>query len=251
LKATPVGEVFESVKNLSYSIESMAEGFITEPSSSEFAKLSKLYLDSMETFSANLSASTAFSEEVVWAYGRRSSWLKWLCAARKNELELTKSRASKSLLCSTIEAHTVEMLAKVDWNLFTFCCSRRNWREAATTLARIFLESSVDVERVCKAFLNLKFSILTDTRMSVLDPSLTLFELAAKQLKVLELCSDAAFVAADGEDWNELAAFECKLYKSLDGVLFRREIEFLDGLANGRNVQDDDSYQTDSSCGSL
>lgn len=253
LRTMSVEEVFESAKNLSYCIETVAEEFITEPSAIRFKTLSTLYMNSLESLLTNLSNVATATEEVVWAFGRRASWLKWLCSSRKNELvhHGDPRRPCHSILPAAIEARTSEMLIKNDWDLYDFCCSRRNWREAATILSRIFLESlSIDIDKICKTFLNLKFSILTDTRMPTLNPSLTLFELSTKQLKILDLCTSSEFVSVGEDEWLELAASERKFYKKLDDKLFRREIEFLSKVLNTSN-DSDDSEQTDSSCESV
>ena len=243
-----VEESFDSAKNLSYCIETMAEEFITEPSSASFDVLSTLYMKSLESLMTNLSKVDSATEEVVWAFGRRASWLKWLCDSKKNELKLEKN--CREIMPGLIENRTLQELLKNDWDLYEFCYSRRNWREAATVLSRIFLADFSDLDKICKAFLNLKFSILTDTRTSTLNPGLTLYELSAKQLRILDLCKSSKFVYVGREEWLELAESERKLYKNLDKVLFRREIEFLSQVISAVNDHSDDSDQTDFSCGS-
>jgi len=179
--------------------------------------------------------------------------MKWLCSMRKNELKVREDprRPHHPILPAAIEARTSDMLLQNDWDLYEFCYSRRNWREAASALARIFMESlSSDIEKICKSFLNLKFSILTDTRMPTMNPTLTLFELSAKQQKILELCSSSEVVVVGEEEFNKLAAIEYKIYKNLDEVLFGREIGFLRHVLR---LKDDpnDSVDTDCSCGSV
>lgn len=253
LRTMTVEEVFESAKNLSYSVETLAEEFITDPSASELRTSSTIYMNSLESLLTGLSRFESATEEVVWTFGRRASWMKWLCRMRKHELKLHRDsrRPHHPILPAAIEARTSDMLLQNDWDLYEFCYSRRNWREAASVLSRIFLESlSSDIDKICKAFLNLKFSILTDTRMPTVNPSMTLFELSVKQLKILNLCTSSEFVAVGEGEFMKLAATELRIHKNLNEVLFGREIEFLSQVLN---IKDDhnDSTDTGCSCGSL
>ena len=245
--------LFETVKNISYSIETLSEDFISSPSSMEFIVMSKLYLSALEYHIKYFSGVEGSNEEVVWAFGRRTSWMKWLCLARKRELALSPVRSSNNLLALTIEAHTIEMLVKNDWNLFTFCLTKRNFREAASTLARIWLESTLDVAKVCKAFINLKLIIVNDQRTRF-NSSTTLYELAARQFQMLDLYSSHEFEEKKDnvcdEDWLELAQVETDLYKEVNETLFQREVDFLHKILKTESTNDD-SFKTDSSCGSI
>lgn len=255
--------VFETVKNISYCIETLAEEFIVAPSSKEFLDVSKIYLNALENLVKDSAKSNVAQEQVIWAFGRQSSWLKWRLNARKNELERKKGGPSK-LLVATMDAYTSEMLIKNEWKMFHFCAAKKNWREAAAALSRIFLENCLDGEKVCKAFLNLKFSILANNKsLSNFDSSLTMYELAARQIKILELLSCSEYEEKKSNisdiDWDELAAFESEMYTTaVDVVLFEREINFLNKVLNRQSEQDDvdddvddDACSTGSSCGSI
>ena len=218
----------------------------------EFIVMSKLYLSALEFHIKYFSRLEDCNEQVVWAFGRRTSWMKWLCLARKRELGLSKVRSSHNLLNLTIEAHTVEMLVKNDWNLFSFCISKRSFRDAAYTLARIWLESNLDMEKACKAFINLK--LLTVNDLNKLNQGTTLYELATRQLQMLALYSSQEFEEKkeniSEDDWIELAQFEVELYRGVNEVLFQPEVEFLNKILKTESGNDD-SFKTDSSCGSI
>jgi hypothetical protein len=149
-----------------------------------------------------------------------------------------------------MEAHTVEMLVKNDWGLYEFCCSKKNYRDAAASLARIWLESTMDAEKVCSAFARLKLLAAEDPRSRGVPAGMTLLELSTHQLRLIELHSSSEYEEKKeslcDDEWRELAATECKLYNMLNKVFFGREIDYL----NKVSLAEDDSF-TDDSCESV
>lgn len=201
----------------------------------EFNIISKVYLSALDNHIKYFSEVVGAEEEVVWAFGRRNSWLKWLCVARKKELALSNVRSAHNLLALTIEAHTAEMVAKNDWNLYFFHFSKRNYRDAAAILARIWIENPFDVDKLCQGFLKLKLAMLSNnepgSKMLRFNPSLTLHDFIVRHLQMLALYSRDEYEDkkenTSEEEWQELIHTETDAYIQADKVLFAHEIDHL------------------------
>jgi hypothetical protein len=225
--------MFESVKKISYNIETLAEDFVSRPSSLEFIIISKVYLSALDNHINFFSGIDGAEEEVVWAFGRRNSWMKWLCSARKKELALSGS--ARKILALTIEAHTADMVTKNDWNLYFFHFSKRNYRDAAAILARIWLENPFDVDKLCQGFLKLKLAMLSNiepgSKMLRFNPGLTLHDFVVRHLQMLALYSSDEYEDkkenTSEDEWQELIHAETETYIQSDKVLFANEIAHL------------------------
>ena len=201
----------------------------------EFIIISKVYLSALDNHIKFFSGIDGAEEEVVWAFGRRNSWMKWLCSARKKELALSRVRSAHNLLALTIEAHTAEMVSKNDWNLYFFHFSKRNYRDAAAILARIWIENPFDVDKLCKGFLKLKLAMLSNnepgSKMLRFNPGLTLHDFIVRHLQMLALYSSDEYedkkVNTSEEEWQDLIHAETEAYIQSDKVLFANEIEHL------------------------
>jgi hypothetical protein len=257
IKQKPDHSIFDKVKKVSYCIETLAEEFVTSPSAQEFNTMSKLLLSAIDLNIECYSSYEGTEEEVIWSYGRKASWMSWLCAARKHELTLNKARPSNSLLVSTIEAYTANQLTKNDWNLFLFCLAKCNYRDAACTLARIWTISPFEAEKLCKAFLKIKLSALSDAsdcKRLKFKPGRTLYEFVVRQFQMLALYSmeecDEKRDNISEEDWTEFAQAEIDTYVEHDATVFKVEIDYLKSVLAMDNAHES-LLKGEKICGSL
>ena len=258
-KMKPDQSVFDKVKKVSYCIETLAEEFVTSPSGTDFNAMSRLYLSALELNIKCFSSYEGTEEEVIWSYGRRAAWLAWLCSARKHELTLTQARTPNSLLSATIEAYTANELTKNDWNLYFFCFAKSNYREAASSLARIWTISPFESEKLCQAFIKVKLAALNESsgckRLKLkCKPGPTFFEFVVRQFQMLALCSMEEYEDKKDniseEDWTELAQAEIDAYVEYDVTVFKAEIEQLNHILAMDNAPES-LLRGENICGSL